>query len=128
MKRAYAAFGVHGGQRPNPDEFFANPATPESLLKNGLTTAIAMLSDIIMVGTYLVGHMSQSEGIAGVSDTQRLQLPHIGNTYTRGSSRGRHRCAPFGHRQRSSIDIRHSSRDMDLRDALPDFEGRSASS
>ncbi|KAI0739196.1 hypothetical protein C8Q80DRAFT_1204766 [Daedaleopsis nitida] len=49
MKRAYSAFGVHGGQRPDPDEFFANPATQESLLKNGLTTAIAILSDIIMV-------------------------------------------------------------------------------
>ena len=49
MVRGYHAFGVHGAQLPNPDLFFANPATPESLVKNGITTCLAMISDAIMV-------------------------------------------------------------------------------
>lgn len=51
MIRTYQAYGVHKGKPPDPSRFFANPATPESLLKNSLTTVMAVISDMIMVHT-----------------------------------------------------------------------------
>ncbi|TFK91214.1 hypothetical protein K466DRAFT_515833 [Polyporus arcularius HHB13444] len=47
--RTYQAYGVHKGKSPDPAAFFADPATPESLLKNSLTTVMAVISDVIMV-------------------------------------------------------------------------------
>ncbi|KAI0760056.1 hypothetical protein C8Q74DRAFT_1293638 [Fomes fomentarius] len=47
--RGYHAFSVHGSERPDPAFFFADPATSESMVKNSLTTSLAIISDIIMV-------------------------------------------------------------------------------
>ncbi|RPD53164.1 hypothetical protein L226DRAFT_507137 [Lentinus tigrinus ALCF2SS1-7] len=49
MIRTYDGYGVHNNKPPDPSAFFANPATPGSLLKNSLTTVMAVISDMIMV-------------------------------------------------------------------------------
>ena len=52
MYRAYHAFSVSGprGQvLPNPSTFYANAASPESLVKNSITVALAIISDFIIV-------------------------------------------------------------------------------
>ncbi|KAI0739188.1 hypothetical protein C8Q80DRAFT_1204699 [Daedaleopsis nitida] len=58
MVRAYSAFSVSGAMGqigPNPSLFFANSTTPLSLVKNSLTVALAIISDIIIVyRTYVV--------------------------------------------------------------------------
>ncbi len=52
MYRGYHAFSVSGpkgGTLPNPSAFYANAATPESLVKNSITVSLAIISDVIIV-------------------------------------------------------------------------------
>ncbi|KAI0739202.1 hypothetical protein C8Q80DRAFT_236948 [Daedaleopsis nitida] len=62
MVRAYHAFSVSGAKGEllaNPGLFYADAATPESLLKNSITVALAIISDIIIVyRTFIVWNFS----------------------------------------------------------------------
>ncbi|KAI0676597.1 hypothetical protein C8Q78DRAFT_34271 [Trametes maxima] len=59
MVRGYHAFSVKGKEPPNPALFYADPATPESLLKNALNVVVAVVSDgIIVYRTFIVWNMN----------------------------------------------------------------------
>ncbi|TBU25577.1 hypothetical protein BD311DRAFT_809139 [Dichomitus squalens] len=45
MLRGYEAVGSHQGERPDPEAYYANPATTKSLIKNYIITAESFLSD-----------------------------------------------------------------------------------
>ncbi|RPD64514.1 hypothetical protein L226DRAFT_506273 [Lentinus tigrinus ALCF2SS1-7] len=50
MHRAYHAFSVPGPNiLPNPSAAYVDPATPESLVKNSITVALAIISDVVIV-------------------------------------------------------------------------------
>ncbi|KAL1946350.1 hypothetical protein VTO73DRAFT_15477 [Trametes versicolor] len=49
MRRSYSAFTAHGQGLPNPEMFYANPATPMGLTKNAFETIMSIISDIIIV-------------------------------------------------------------------------------
>ena len=56
MHRSYHAYSVPDMKSPpNPAAAYADPATPESLVKNSITVALAIISDVIIVyRTYVV--------------------------------------------------------------------------
>ncbi|KAI0642526.1 hypothetical protein C8Q79DRAFT_917316 [Trametes meyenii] len=59
MIRGYRAFSVKGTEPPNPAHFYADPATPASLLKNALNVIVAVVSDgIIVYRTFIVWNMN----------------------------------------------------------------------
>ncbi|KAI0760050.1 hypothetical protein C8Q74DRAFT_1220819 [Fomes fomentarius] len=62
MVRAWDAFSVAGAKGEvlaNPAKFYSNPATPESLVKNSITVALAVISDgIIVYRTFVVWNFS----------------------------------------------------------------------
>lgn len=50
--RAWHAFSVSGPTGDilaDPAKFYSNAATPESLVKNSITVALAIISDVIIV-------------------------------------------------------------------------------
>ncbi|TBU55344.1 hypothetical protein BD310DRAFT_689047 [Dichomitus squalens] len=49
MLRGYEAVGSHQGERPDPEAYYANPATTKSLIKNYIITAESFLSDAVIV-------------------------------------------------------------------------------
>lgn len=53
--RGYHAFSVKGKMLPNPSLFYADPATPESLVKNALNVIVALISDAIIVSRIALG-------------------------------------------------------------------------
>lgn len=53
--RGYHAFSVKGKMLPNPSLFYADPATPESLVKNALNIIVALISDAIIVSCITLG-------------------------------------------------------------------------
>lgn len=53
--RGYHAFSVKGKELPNPSLFYADPATPESLVKNALNVIVALISDAIIVSRIALG-------------------------------------------------------------------------
>ncbi|KAI0739179.1 hypothetical protein C8Q80DRAFT_235173 [Daedaleopsis nitida] len=95
MIREYNAFGVTGAKGeipPNPTLFYANSATPLSLLKNSIIVALAIISDIIIVyRTFIVWNCSIlvivapvgllcADIVYGVWSTWTLAHTPIGNT------------------------------------------------
>ena len=49
LVRTYQAFGVHGGARPDPEGFFADPANPLAAAKNSFNIILTLISDAIIV-------------------------------------------------------------------------------
>ncbi|KAL1946352.1 hypothetical protein VTO73DRAFT_15479 [Trametes versicolor] len=50
MIRTFAAFTAHGGGKlPDPDRYYASPATPIGLAKNALGVVMSVISDVIIV-------------------------------------------------------------------------------
>lgn len=103
--RGYHAFGVHGDERPDPASFFADPATSESMVKNSLTTSLAIISDIIMACRTPPSSVVAcvTDFVAGLPNTERLRVPSTGHTHTRKPGVGRYGCA------RQVMPVRHST-------------------
>ncbi|KAI0720817.1 hypothetical protein C8T65DRAFT_632908 [Cerioporus squamosus] len=47
--RTYQAFAVHGGQRPDPTAYYADPANPLAAAKNSFNIVLTLISDVIIV-------------------------------------------------------------------------------
>ncbi|KAI0739180.1 hypothetical protein C8Q80DRAFT_1275331 [Daedaleopsis nitida] len=95
MVRDYHAFGVSGAKgeiQPNPTLFYADSATPLSLLKNSMIVALAIISDLIIVyRTFIVWNRSLlvivvpvgllcADIVYGVWSTWTLAHTPVGNT------------------------------------------------
>ncbi len=49
LVRTYQAFAVHGGQRPDPTAYYADPANPLAAAKNSFNIVLTLISDVIIV-------------------------------------------------------------------------------
>lgn len=100
MVRAWDAFSVAGAKGEilaNPAKFYSNPATPESLLKNSITVALAVVSDGIIVRprvcyrAYVRKAVIHLVGDLGIPDIRRLELQHPDHSGARCASLRRRR-------------------------------------
>lgn len=49
LVRTYQAFGVHGGARPDPRAYYADPANSLAAAKNAFNIVLTLISDAIIV-------------------------------------------------------------------------------
>ncbi len=124
--RGYHAFGVHGDERPDPASFFADPATSESMVKNSLTTSLAIISDIIMACRTPPSSVVAcvTDFVAGLPNTERLRVPSTGHTHTRKPGVGRYGCARQVHARPPQYLTARSPRDLVCSDSSADPQWR----
>ncbi|KAI0739175.1 hypothetical protein C8Q80DRAFT_1275327 [Daedaleopsis nitida] len=80
LTRTYQAFGVHGGVRPDPTAYYADPANSLAAAKNSFNIVLTLISDAIIVSA--IGfHGAPSRFPAASCGRAKSKVSSMGSVY-----------------------------------------------